>query len=180
MLTLERGQAQLTMSEHLKKTNAARMLDDLGIAYTLHSRPVDESDLSAVAMAHSLGVDPASLYKTLVARGDRHGVLMACIPAEAELDLKLLAAASDNKNAAMVPLKEVFPLTGYIRGGCSPLGARKAYPVYLDESAILHEKIFVSAGQRGLMLHLAPDDLLAAVHGSYATIARMPHNSKKS
>lgn len=111
-----------------KKTNAARLLDDLGISYELREAQVDESDLSATTMARLLGVSPDEVYKTLVARGDKHGVLMACIPAEAELDLKKLAAASGNKNVSMVPLKEVFPLTGYIRGGCSPLGAKKPIP----------------------------------------------------
>lgn len=160
------------MNAHPKKTNAARLLDDLGIVYELREAPVDESELSAVAMARALGVAPEEVYKTLVIRGDKTGVLLACVPAGAELDLKRLAQISGNKSAAMVPLKEVFPLTGYIRGGCSPLGTRKAYPVYLDESAILLERIFVSAGQRGIQLHLTPDDLLAATQGIYAAIAR--------
>ncbi len=160
------------MSPHVKKTNAARLLDELDIPYQLCSAPVNEADLSAVSMACSLGVPPGEVYKTLVARGDRHGVLLACIPAEAELDLKLLAQASGNKSVAMVPLKDVFPLTGYIRGGCSPLGTRKAYPVYLDESAMLYERIFVSAGQRGVQLHLSPEALLVATGGRYAAISR--------
>lgn len=160
------------MNKHNKKTNAARLLDQLGIAYEVHTASVDESDLSAVSMAHSLGVAPEQVYKTLVARGDKLGVLLACIPAEAQLDLKRVAQASGNKSVAMVPLKEVFPLTGYIRGGCSPLGTRKVYPVFLDESAILLERIFVSAGQRGVQLLLSPDDLLTAAHGVYASIIR--------
>ena len=109
------------MNEHVNKTNAARLLDELRIPYELHTAAVDESDLSAVTMARSLGVSPEEVYKTLVARGDKHGVLLACIPAETQLDLKRLAYASGNKSVDMVPLKEVFPLTGYIRGGCSPL-----------------------------------------------------------
>lgn len=160
------------VNSHVKKTNAARLLDELHIPYELHAAAVDESDLSAVTMARSLGVSPEEVYKTLVARGDKHGVLLACIPAEAQLDLKRLAHASGNKSVDMVPLKEVFPLTGYIRGGCSPLGTRKAYPVYLDENAILLEQIFVSAGQRGVQLRLAPEDLLTAAHGAYAPIIR--------
>lgn len=155
-----------------KKTNAARLLDELGIAYVLYEAPVEATDLSAVTMAHKLGVAPEEVYKTLVARGDRLGVLMACIPAAAELDLKRLAAASGNKSVLMVPLKEVQPLTGYIRGGCSPLGAKKQYPVYLDESAVLQERIFISAGHRGVQLHLAPDDLLRATDGVYAALTR--------
>lgn len=153
-----------------KKTNAARILDELGIPYTLHEAHVDERDLSAVTLAHTLGVPVEEVYKTLVARGDKHGILMACIPAEEELDLKRLAAASGNKNVTMVPLKEVQPLTGYVRGGCSPIGARKPYPVYLDESAVLLERIYISAGVRGVQLRLAPDDLVRAVNAAYAAL----------
>ena len=157
----------------VSKTNAARILEGLGISFELHIAEVDESDLSAVTMAHKLGVDPACVFKTLVARGDKTGVLMACIPAAAELDLKALAAASGNKHVEMVPLKDVRPLTGYMRGGCSPLGGKKAYPVFVDENAILLETIFVSAGQRGVQLRLKPDDLLRAVEGQYAPVARI-------
>lgn len=149
------------------------MLDEMGIPYDLHEVPVDESDLSAVGMAHALGVEAQEVYKTLVARGDRNGILLACIPAAAELDLKRLAAASGDKSTHMIPLKEVQPLTGYIRGGCSPIGTKKPCPVYLDESAILLERIFVSAGHRGVQFHIRPDDLLRAVQGSFAPIARM-------
>lgn len=157
----------------VSKTNAARILEGLGIPYELQTANVDENDLSAITMAHNLGVDPACVFKTLVAKGDKTGVLMACIPAAAELDLKALAAASGNKHVEMVPLKDVRPLTGYMRGGCSPLGAKKAYPVFVDENAILHENIFVSAGQRGVQLRLTPDDLLRAVEGQYAPVARI-------
>lgn len=157
----------------VSKTNAARILEGLGIAYELHTADVDEDDLSAATMAHNLGVDPARVFKTLVAKGDKTGVLMACIPAAAELDLKALAAASGNKHVEMVPLKDVRPLTGYMRGGCSPLGAKKAYPVFVDENAILQDSIFVSAGQRGVQLCLGPDDLLRAVEGQYAPVARL-------
>lgn len=156
----------------VKKTNAARYLDDLGIAYTLRRTEVDESDLSAVAMARRLGVPPDQVFKTLVARGDRHGVLMACIPGSAELDRKKLAAASGNKSVVMAALKEVQPLTGYIRGGCSPLGAKKTYPVYLDESAVLWDAIYISAGQRGLQLRLTPADLARATGAVSADLCR--------
>lgn len=155
-----------------KKTNAARLLDELGIAYELTEVAVNEADLSAVTMARSLGAAPEEVFKTLVARGDKTGVLEACIPAAAELNLKELAAVSGNKHVEMVPLKEVQPLTGYIRGGCSPLAGKKHYPVFIDESAILLERIYVSAGVRGVQLHLAPDDLLRAAAGTYAPIAR--------
>lgn len=156
----------------IKKTNAARLLDEWGIAYELHTAEVDEHDLSAIAMARSLGAPAGQVFKTLVARGDRHGVLMACLPGPAELDLKKLAAASGNKSVAMVPLKEVLPLTGYIRGGCSPLAGKKPYPVYLDESAILWDAVYISAGVRGTQLKLAPDDLLRAVAGVCADIIK--------
>lgn len=156
----------------IAKTNAARLLDGLGIAYSLHSAPVDLDDLSAVTMAQSLHVAADIVFKTLVLKGDKHGVLMACIPAAAELDLKKLAAATGNKQVHMVPLKEVQGLTGYLRGGCSPLAAKKAYPVTIDENALLYEQIYVSAGQRGVQLCLAPDDLLAATQGQYADIIR--------
>lgn len=156
------------------KTNAARLLDELGIDYGLEEREVDPEDLSATTMAEKLGVEPARVFKTLVARGDRTGVLMACVPADAELDLKALARASDNKQVSMVHLREVFPLTGYVRGGCSPLAAKKAYPVVVDESCVLHDTIFVSAGHRGAQLRLAPDDLVRATGATVAGIARNP------
>ncbi|WP_346667760.1 Cys-tRNA(Pro) deacylase [uncultured Desulfovibrio sp.] len=162
------------MSKALRiaKANAARLLDRMGLPYALLSVPVDESDLSAVTVAERLGVDPACVFKTLVARGDRTGILMACIPAAAELDLKALAEASGNKHVEMVHLKEVFPLTGYIRGGCSPLAAKKAYPVFLDDSAARHAQIHVSAGQRGVQLRLAPAVLQQAAHAVLAPLCR--------
>ncbi|MEG2140535.1 MAG: Cys-tRNA(Pro) deacylase [Bilophila sp.] len=160
------------MEKAPKKTNAARILDELGIDYALLEAPVDVSDLSAVGMAHALRVEPHEVYKTLVVRGDRNGILLACIPAAAELDFKLLAVASGDKSTSMVPLKEVQPLTGYIRGGCSPIGTKKPYPVYLDESAILLDRLFVSAGHRGVQFHLTPDDLIRAVHATYAPLTR--------
>ncbi len=154
------------------KTNAARLLDTLGVPYTLHSVDVDPENICAVHTAHKLGTAPETVYKTLVARGDKHGVFMACIMANGELDLKKAAKATQNKSVAMVPLKEVLPLTGYIRGGCSPLAAKKAYPVFIDEHAILEEAIFINAGQRGVQIHLKPDDLLHAVQGSYADLLK--------
>ncbi|MDO5537113.1 MAG: Cys-tRNA(Pro) deacylase [Desulfovibrionaceae bacterium] len=160
------------------KTNAARLLDELGIEYSIGESEVDLSDLSAVTMAAKIGADPARVFKTLVARGDRSGVIMACIPADAELDLKALAQASGNKHVEMVHLKEVQPLTGYMRGGCSPLAGKKEYPVYIDETAVLHSTIFVSAGLRGVQLNLAPDDLLRAAKAAYAPIARNPETQQ--
>ena len=114
---------------------------------------------------------PEQVFKTLVARGDRNGVLMACIPANTELDLKALAAASGNKKVELVAVKEVLPLTGYIRGGVSPIGVRKPYPFYLDETAILFDVMSVSAGVRGCQLVLAPDDLARITEATYGAIA---------
>ena len=151
----------------LKKTNAARLLDSFGLPYSLHYAEYDENDLSALALAHSMGIPPAQIYKTLVVRGnspDGSCVVMACIPGPDELDLKKLATAAGLKNAALTPLKEVLQLTGYQRGGCSPLAAKKQYPIFLDESAVLWDKIFVSAGLRGHQLLLAPDVLIRAAN----------------
>lgn len=154
------------------KTNAARILDTLGISYELKTYEVDESDLSAVHVAKSVGMPIEMVYKTLVCRGDKNGVLMAVIPGGGELDLKALAAASGNKRVEMVHLKEVFGLTGYIRGGCSPLGAKKAYPVYLDDSARQQEVIAISAGKRGEQIILKPADLITAAKATLAAVSR--------
>ena len=154
------------------KTNAARILDTLGISYELKTYEVDESDLSAVHVAESVGMPIEMVYKTLVCRGDKNGVLMAVIPGGGELDLKALAAASGNKRVEMVHLKEVFGLTGYIRGGCSPLGAKKDYPVYLDASAEQQEVIAISAGKRGEQIILKPADLIIAAKATIAAVSR--------
>lgn len=166
------------MARKKVKTNAARLLDGMGIAYDISETEVDPDDLSGVAMAGKLGVEPAQVFKTLVVRGDRTGVLMACIPADAELDLKALAQASGNRSVHMVHLREVQPLTGYVRGGCSPLAGKKDYPVFLDETALLHERIFVSAGQRGVQLRLAPEDLQRACGAGLAALARNPETGQ--
>ena len=154
------------------KTNAARILDTLGISYELKTYEVDENDLSAVHVAESVGMPIEMVYKTLVCRGDKNGVLMAVIPGGGELDLKALAAASGNKRVEMVHLKEVFGLTGYIRGGCSPLGAKKDYPVYLDASAKAQEVIAISAGKRGEQIILKPADLVQAAKATVVTVSR--------
>lgn len=154
------------------KTNAARILDTLGISYELKTYEVDENDLSAVHVAESVGMPIEMVYKTLVCRGDKNGVLMAVIPGGGELDLKALAAASGNKRVEMVHLKEVFGLTGYIRGGCSPLGAKKDYPVYLDASAEAQEVIAISAGKRGEQIILKPADLVQAAKATVVAVSR--------
>jgi len=155
----------------MAKTNAARILDAASIRYELREYEVDEDDLSAPRVAEKIGMPPEQVFKTLVARGDRGGVLMACIPANTELNLKALAAASGNKKVELVAVKDVLPLTGYIRGGVSPIGGKKPYPFYLDETAILFEVISVSAGVRGCQLVLAPDDLARITEATYGAIA---------
>ncbi|GET30459.1 Cys-tRNA(Pro) deacylase [Prolixibacter sp. SD074] len=146
----------------MKKTNAARILDRLKINYKLVEYTVDENDLSAEHLAETARLPVEKVYKTLVARGDRNGIFVCVVPGAVPLNLKKAAKASGNKKAAMVLMKELEPLTGYIRGGCSPLGMKKNYPVFIDESAFEQEKIFISAGQRGLQLHLTPSDLQKA------------------
>jgi Cys-tRNA(Pro)/Cys-tRNA(Cys) deacylase len=154
------------------KTNAARMLDAAGIGYQLREYEFDENDMSAPSVAAKIGMPAEQVFKTLVARGDRHGVLMAAIPADTELDLKALAAASGDKKVELVQMKEVLGLTGYIRGGVSPVGVRTRFPFYLDETAILFDVISVSAGIRGCQMILAPDDLLRVTEGVYSSIAK--------
>ena len=154
----------------IKKTNAARILDGLGIDYEIKTYAVDENDLSAVHVAQISGLNIDMIFKTLVARGDKSGIIMAVIGGGEELNLKSLARASGNKSVEMIALKELLPLTGYVRGGCSPLGAKKNYPVYLDERAMTQEKISISAGQRGMQIILSPKDLVAAVN---ATVAKL-------
>lgn len=154
------------------KTNAARLLESARVDYSLREYAVDEEDLSAPHVAEAIGMPPEQVFKTLVARGDRTGVLMACIPGNAELDLKALAAASGNKKVDLVPVKEVLPLTGYIRGGVSPVGSRKPFPLYLDETADLWDVISVSAGVRGCQMLVAPSDLARVAEATRCDIAK--------
>jgi Cys-tRNA(Pro)/Cys-tRNA(Cys) deacylase len=154
------------------KTNAARLLDQMGIAYELRDYAVDPDDLSAENVAHKIGLPEEQVFKTLVARGDRNGVCMAVIPANTELDLKALATATGNKKIDLVSLKEVQPLTGYIRGGVTALGGRKDYPVVADETIELFDLIAVSAGVRGTQMALRPQDYLHATNAVTAAIAK--------
>ncbi len=145
------------------KTNAARILDNLRIGYEIREYQVDESDLSAASVAAKLAMPLGQVFKTLVVKGDKTGIMLVCIPGGAELHLKALAAASGNKKVEMVPLKDVQPLTGYIRGGVSPIGMKKKYPIFLDESVANWPVISISAGARGYQLLIAPTDLMGAV-----------------
>jgi len=149
------------------KTNAARLLDSLGISYEMRSYEVDPEHLAAESVARKIGLPPEQVFKTLVARGDRTGVLFAVVPADAELDLKALARLSGDRKVDTVPLKEVQPLTGYVRGGVTALAARKDYPVWIDETIELFSVISVSAGVRGTQLVLAPADYLRAVKAAH-------------
>jgi Cys-tRNA(Pro)/Cys-tRNA(Cys) deacylase len=154
------------------KTNAARALDKLGIAYEVREYPVDPDDLSAEKVAQGVGLPISQVFKTLVVRGDRRGVLLAVLAGDAELDLKALARLSGDRRVEMVPLKEVQPLTGYIRGGVTALACKKDYPVFADEQIQLRERIAVSAGMRGAQLVLAPADYLRATQATVGSFAR--------
>lgn len=156
----------------MKKTNVARFLDGLNIAYKVYEYEVDESDLSAESVAGKVNLPLEQVFKTLVARGDKTGVLMACIPGNAELDLKAMAPVSGNKKVEMVPVKEIQPLTGYIRGGVSPIGTKKHYPIFLDESALRFPFISISAGARGSQILVSPGDLTKALDMKVCKIAR--------
>jgi Cys-tRNA(Pro)/Cys-tRNA(Cys) deacylase len=154
------------------KTIAARMLDQLKIDYELRAYEVSEDELDAVSVARKVNMPPEATFKTLVTRGARIGVIMACIPGDAELDFKKLAAVTGDKKVEMVAVKEIQSLTGYIRGGVSPLGSKKKYPLYLDQSAFNHERLSVSAGRRGLQMILTPEDLRRAADAIIADLAK--------
>ncbi len=156
------------------KTNAARALDKLGIAYEIREYEVDPEDLGAEKVAAGIGMPLAQVFKTLVVRGDRRGVLLAVLAGDAELDLKALARLSGDRRAELVPLKEVQPLTGYLRGGVTALACKRDYPVFADQQIQLHEKIAVSAGIRGAQLVLAPQDYVRATGATVGPIARQP------
>lgn len=145
-----------------KKTLACRILETLHIPYQVKEYEWDEESIDAVSVAHKVGLPPDHVFKTLVARGDKTGVIMACIPGNCELDLKALAAVSGNKKAELVHVKELQPLTGYIRGGVSPLGGKKKYPLYIDNSVQKLNPVCISAGRRGLQILLKGEDLIKA------------------
>lgn len=154
------------------KTNAVRILEKMGVPHELRAYDVDPDDLSAETVARKVGLEPAQTFKTLVARGDRNGVCLAVVPGDAELDPKALARVTGDGRIELVPLKEVQPLTGYLRGGVTALGCKKDYPVFVDETVILWDLISISAGTRGLQIVLRPDDYTRAVGATVAAIAR--------
>lgn len=154
----------------MSKTNAIRILESHKIKFETVSYEVDENDLSGITVANKINAEPESVFKTLVCVGDKTGYVVFCIPVTQELNLKKAAAVSGNKKVEMIKLKDLFPLTGYVRGGCSPIGMKKLFPTYIDETAQLFEMIFASAGMRGMQIKLSPDDLLKIIDGNYADL----------
>lgn len=155
----------------MKKTNAMRILDSKKIKYAIKEYEVNEDDLGAVAVAAKTGIDIDRIYKTLVLKGDKKGYIVACIPGGSELDLKALAKVSGNKRVEMIAVKDLEKLTGYIRGGCSPLGMKKLLPTYIDEPAKEYDTIVVSGGKRGLQIEVSPYDLANTVRGEFPKIS---------
>lgn len=154
------------------KTNAVRLLDELKIPYELREYEVELNDLTAESVAKKIGLPAEQVFKTLVVKGDRNGVCLAVVPGDAELDLKALAKLSGDRKMELVPLKEVQPLTGYIRGGVTAFGGKKDYPVYVDETLILFDVVSVSAGVRGTQILLRSDDYLQVVKARTGEIAK--------
>lgn len=154
----------------MSKTNAVRILESHGIRHSTVSYDYNEDELDAVSVADKIGAEHESVFKTLVARGDKTGITVFCIPANAELNLKKAASASGNKSIEMIKVKELLPITGYIRGGCSPIGMKKSFPTYIDETAQIFEDIYVSAGVRGTQIKINPRDLSTAAGASFADI----------
>ena len=158
------------MAKKTEKTNAARLLDKAGISYDLIPYEFDENDLAAQHVADSLGQPIERVFKTLVLHGDRSGHLVCVIPGNGEVDLKALAKVSGNKKVEMIAMKELLGVTGYIRGGCSPVGMKKRFPTYFHTTATSFDTIYVSAGVRGLQLEIAPSDLIGFVGGTIADV----------
>jgi Cys-tRNA(Pro)/Cys-tRNA(Cys) deacylase len=148
-----------------RKTNALRLAEALGVAHRVVSYEVDEADLSATSAAAKIGIPPERVFKTLALRGERAGLFLCCVPADAEVDLRKAAKAAGDKAVDLLPLKDLLEATGYVRGGCSPIGTKRALPVYIDETATLFDEISVSAGARGLQMVLPPSELLRALEG---------------
>lgn len=155
-----------------EKTNVMRLLDAAGIPYRTQEYEVDEKDLSGVHVAESIGQDVDTVFKTLVLKGEKTGYLVCCIPVAEELDLKKAARAAGDKKVEMLPMKELLPVTGYIRGGCSPVGMKKKFPTYIEETAELFDEIAVSAGIRGAQVILNPEDLRRYIEAVFADLTQ--------
>lgn len=156
--------------EKINKTNVARLLDKAKVSYELIPYEVDESDLSAVHVAASLGENVEQVFKTIVLHGEKSGYFVCVLPGDHEIDLKRAAKVSGNKKCELLPMKELLPVTGYIRGGCSPIGMKKHFPTYIHHTAELYPYIYISAGQRGLQIKLNPADLLREARAEYAEL----------
>ena len=156
----------------MTKTNVMRLLESAGIAYRTAEYEYDENNLSGLHAAEQIGIPAEQVFKTLVTRGDKTGILVFCIPVDMELDLKKAAAVSENKKVEMTHMKELLALTGYIRGGCSPIGMKKKYPTFIDETCILFDEIAVSAGIRGEQVILSPEDLARFTEATEADITK--------
>ena len=159
------------MAKKIEKTNAARLLDRAKIEYKLIPYEFDENDHAAQHVAESLGQDIAKVFKTLVLHGDRTGHIVCVIPGDKEVDLKALAKVSGNKKVEMIPMKDLLGVTGYIRGGCSPIGMKKRFPTFFHSSASDHDVIYVSAGVRGLQIEINPNELISFVDGVISEVA---------
>ncbi|MBP3349626.1 MAG: Cys-tRNA(Pro) deacylase [Bacteroidaceae bacterium] len=155
----------------INKTNAARLLDKAGIAYDLIPYTVDENNLAAEHVAHELGENIEQVFKTLVLRGDRTGIFVCVVPGHTEVNLKRAAKISGNKSAEMIAMKELLPTTGYIRGGCSPIGLKKPFPIFIHHTSTDFDYIYISAGVRGLQIKISPADLIAYTHATLGDIA---------
>lgn len=159
--------------QKLEKTNAARLLDRAKIKYELIPYQVDENNLAATHVAEQLGEDIATVFKTLVLKGDRNGHLVCVIPGDHEVELKAAARVSGNKKVEMIPMKDLLATTGYIRGGCTPIGMKKPFPTFIHSSCVEHEHIYISAGVRGLQIRIAPQDLISFIGAEIAEIATL-------
>ena len=166
--------------KRIEKTNAARLLDRAKIPYTLIPYEVDEADLSCKHVAAQLGEPIDCVFKTLVLHGERSGYFVCVVPGDHEVDLKLAARVSGNKKVDLIPMKELLPVTGYIRGGCSPIGMKRVFPTYIHRSCLDHPEIYVSAGVRGLQIRVAPDALIAFTHAEVADLIREEHGEESN
>jgi len=156
----------------MNKTNALRQLDIAKISYRTQEYQVDESDLSGLHLASQLGIDPQIIFKTLVTIDDKGNHFVFCLPVDAELDLKKCALAAKTKRIELIPMKDLLPLTGYLRGGCSPIGMKKAFPTYIHETAFLYDEIYLSAGLRGLQMIINPNQLAEFIKAEFVDIIK--------
>lgn len=154
----------------MNKTNAVRLLDSQKIKYKTFAYKVDESDLSGISVSRKIGANEDRVLKTLVTRNDKNEILVFCVPVSQELNLKKAASVTGSKKIEMIKLNELLPLTGYIRGGCSPIGMKKNYPVIIEETAQIMEKVYISAGIRGMQIEIAPDDLALVTKADFADV----------